>query len=568
MSRLIRPALGLLLLAGIVALVRWLAGSWLAFVAWGYVAGSLLLCSLFAFGLWMQRAGRQSPVDELVTAIRRGIHDSQGSVKRARIVAGNVLVAIALAIAWPFYAVVLVFAFIAAISTKGGGSLITRVQALCSLYPLTTLFSLVSLLAALGIAGLFDLGLASLETARTVQIGILVVMLSWGLGLLIGPWQLMEQIRRTQGNPYIRFVVIALSMVGAFTISFTAIELPSGWLSFQALFKTGREMLSFSDVFDRNALTMTEGLRAGAGFLTYAVTLRGIWEFSNFERTSEDLIILAHKLAIAGRPARALEYLSKVENVDHAYLIARICVLLGLGDVTGAMAASRQVSELAKAGGKTYGNPYQECLGVAIVVSTPNVQLALLSNWVSNAAEDVDLCASLGTLLYHLDAKQLRPILSEHSTPEEHPLSHARVLWAGDDDDERAAMEILEKMSPPQGLGGVLRIAMQLRHHGLHSHASEESATVYRDAMTTLIPDLSTRITEIDSGIHRLQAFGELLSLHVWFTKMLPEFSEVLLPYVSALEQTLLDDPLTKRMVQAEKAGQRKMSHILNRMQS
>jgi hypothetical protein len=165
---------------------------------------------------------------------------------------------------------------------------------------------------------------------------------------------LPAQLRRTAGNAYVSFVVIAVCDLATMLLTLNAVlnwndgQLASPdrfWDIFKGLFFAGPSEL-FQKIVKGDQPSIRELVLSGAGGLYGLTIVRTLYRFSEFRRTDEDYQIIAHSCCLLGKYMDALAYLSRVAKLSEAAHGTRAIAHLGIQQIDKAWGDARRVLEL------------------------------------------------------------------------------------------------------------------------------------------------------------------------------------------------------------------------------
>lgn len=165
------------------------------------------------------------------------------------------------------------------------------------------------------------------------------------LSMILLPGALAQRVRRGSGAPFLKALAVAALTLCIAVFAFTIIA-TNGRPSVQAVVDTGMSLYSQFDSIkdllsgrDVSTLTLAQG---SVGALLVSATIQGLLSLKDFERTDEDLIVIAQTKALLGRPSAALTTLESIKSHNSVSLSLQAACFVGVEQLDRALDAIRR----------------------------------------------------------------------------------------------------------------------------------------------------------------------------------------------------------------------------------
>jgi hypothetical protein len=284
------------------------------------------------------------------------------------------------------------------------------------------------------------------------------------VGYLLNVVPLPTQLRRSAGNPYVSFVVLALTDLFSLLLVLHAIM---NWQpteghnipDYSAVLVLCKDFF-FGSVSDVISEFMHSGepkflqIIVAASGIIYSVTiLETAYHFNKFKRTDEDRIAIAGAYCHARRYSEAISALEKCQTVTSDLYMVRASAHLGVNllnrawddvkrilDIEGVQATPAQIFLKA-----------MNCISVFRVPSS--AVTGLVKRGIENSIPDLTILAALNNLLMIRNenrqddtwlATSILPLFADVAVAERLPLSHIQLLIQTQSlDDARQRLQII-----------------------------------------------------------------------------------------------------------------------------
>jgi hypothetical protein len=157
------------------------------------------------------------------------------------------------------------------------------------------------------------------------------------LGYCLFPTSLTEKLRGCQRNPYIQFILIAISLYSILIVSISGLNSGLSDITFDGLAQTVILMLDLSVTklldIQNNNLRFSDYLTIISTLLLGAAGLTSVFSWKNFQRTSNDYHNIATSFFILRKYQDALNWLNKVKPLEAATHNLFALTYLGLNQI-------------------------------------------------------------------------------------------------------------------------------------------------------------------------------------------------------------------------------------------
>jgi hypothetical protein len=356
------------------------------------------------------------------------------------------------------------------------------------------------------------------------------------------------QLRKTSGNPYLRFILIALFDYLILILSFGGILYMKDW-SF-ANMSNFLNIISGMKIFDDiKNIAGISGLKPveiliGISGLFYSTTLlQLIFKFKNFRRTDKDILSIAFKYTLMSRYNEALKWIKKLKNQSTASDMQKIPIYVGLNEIEEAFRYARHALE-AESQNVTDDEIFELVWSTSALLSRVHKKLvlAILRKGMSLDVTDSILSNAVG-ISFAINAaiiEDFEDILEDRDMREKFPLTISTIFLMCKMKDR--ALEMLENYTPRSVIDEVHFYYILLMLNVLDQDAPEEVEKLIDNWFEEYIPRIKSLIKNINKENERVSVFGILNS----FKFLVSEFQPYRIEQVTSIIENVISSSSDK----------------------
>jgi hypothetical protein len=266
----------------------------------------------------------------------------------------------------------------------------------------------------------------------------------------VGFTSLPVQLRRTSVNPYIAFVIVAVTDLLSLTLTLNGIlnwnagEVASWtgiWNILRGLFVDAWHIAK--GVWNGRELPLRDMLPALAGVLYNGGTLlKTLLSLKDFRRDDSDYTQIAQSYCVIGRFTDALSALKKIKYPNSGTFYLSTAAHLGVSQFDSALEECKRFLSLQQKGDPTARQVLYTLVGVsANFPLAPDTYVELLRRCIKAGSDSLAM-----TAISALAPEVVSPLFSDPSVAERFPLSYASVLLAEKKSEE--ARSWLDQVKP------------------------------------------------------------------------------------------------------------------------
>jgi hypothetical protein len=575
---LILAVLGCLLISLIYLLYRFGIPGWESLAFYGYLCVSSILVLILPFLVlvkvrrWL-RTGSTSR-ESIIDSIAYASPTFTRTAKIRRLLA-ELLGSLEFALVWPEYLALTVYFWLAYrwhsknTPMKSGEVRLRDYSVWLSLRSIDLLTSLsvltmILLLYTLSIAGVTD---AAYDRILIVLLGGSVVVRH--LRYFVSEAGLIVNLRRLVANPYITFLMILAADFCILVLSFAAISVEELRLALtmdnigatlQSLFLFGE----LTQLFEGNALTITQIITSVAGLLFYLALLSAVTNYGDFRPVIDDYVWLAARHNHLGDFRTSLSILHRVQPKDTRTDSLEIGARLGMKDLNIAEQRARAIIQ-REGYSLTNDRIFQTVLESTILAPlSDDSMLSVVRYGMDLEVSDYLLLTAIAQCLDKSD--NLKSGVQELIAPAEskYPLTLALFVVF---DNPAHAIELLDKATPGSELEEVVRLVLKLLANSLHDVSldgeeavdlSVEEASALRGWLEQDLPLVNDLLAEVSSSMDKVIIIT-WLTFVIWVVKDVYDKQQIheLDSLLETLKSEATDDPLSEMAVKASETRMR-----------
>lgn len=356
--------------------------------------------------------------------------------------------------------------------------------------------------------------------ARWFTMSSIVQVCSALLVAAVGTPSLPSALKQSIGNPYLRFITIAIASYAVLTISLAVLMAGFHGVTLQQVLSIREGMFDYTRfkaiLSGRGGtLRVLDYVSASIGLLYSYTVADALLKWKKFKRTDEDYIAMASASMFLRQFTTVLALLEKVKNRTAVVYKLKAAAYVGVGWVEDARklaaVAGSMVDEHDPYG--PHGWLYIACLPFPLDQTILN---RLLSKWLANGAPDYLVCGMFHAFLdvSRISVEEINGQLDAVSN-NGYPLTRAMLAMAGRDFTE--AKKLLQKLDDDTPLSRTIRRCfLTIAESGEDGTGLEEQYRLFTEWLDVELPAIGKDFEAIENDSERIAAIMAVMSLVVF----------------------------------------------------